>query len=172
MTEVDGIPVTTIPRVLLDLAAARDTTLVKRAWNEAQRRELLDVAAVEWICDNSPGRRTKPLRALIADARDAPDTRSELEERFADLIARHPEIPAPAFNALVEGYLVDAIWTEAKLIVELDSRAYHWTDPAFERDRRRNNELQLAGYRILEITWKRLTREPDAVIAELRRALA
>jgi hypothetical protein len=171
VTEIDGIPVTTLPRVLLDLAAPRDTTLLKRAWNESQRRGLLDVAQVEWICDNSPGRRTKPLRALIADTRDAPATRSELEERFADLIDRHPEIPAPAFIALVEDHLVDALWADSKVIVELDGRAYHWSDAAFEHDRQRDNDLQLAGYRILRITWKRLTGEPVAVIAQLRRAL-
>lgn len=170
--EIEGIPVTTVPRLLVDLAAARDTHPLKRVWEEAQRLERLDVRAVTELCDRSPGRRLRPLRALIASAVDAPNTRRELEGRFADLLQRCDDIPTPAFNVLVEGHTVDAVWLEQKVVVELDSKAYHWTDAAFERDRVRNNELQLAGYTILQITWKRLTKHPEAVADQVRRALA
>jgi hypothetical protein len=88
VTEVDGLPVTTIERVLLDLAGARDLTPLRRAWEGAQRQKLLDVDKVIWICANSPGRRTKPLMALVAEATDAPDTRSEFEDRFTDFLSR------------------------------------------------------------------------------------
>ena len=170
-TEVDGLPVTTVPRVLLDLASARDLMPLRRAWEGAQRRGLLDVAAVAHLCDHSPGRRVRPLRALIAEAQDAPDTREEMEDRFADLIRSEP-IPSPSHNVLVEGHVVDVAWLEQRLIVELDSRAYHSDDGAFEADRLRDAELTLAGYRVIRITWKRLTRNPAEVADQLRRLLS
>jgi very-short-patch-repair endonuclease len=68
----------------------------------------------------------------------------------------------------VKGYLVDALWREQKLIVELDSRAHHMTTRAFEDDRDRDEVLQLAGYRVIRITWQRLTRDPAGVVARLR----
>ncbi len=84
---------TTVERVLLDLAGARDLQPLRRAWEEAQRRGLLDVRKVAEIIENSPGRRTKPLRALLEEATDAPDTRSEFEDRFTDFLREHPDLP-------------------------------------------------------------------------------
>jgi very-short-patch-repair endonuclease len=57
------------------------------------------------------------------------------------------------------------------LIVELDSRAYHFTRAAFERDRIRDGKLQLAGYRVVRITHRRLTDQPEAVMDMLRTLL-
>jgi very-short-patch-repair endonuclease len=54
-------------------------------------------------------------------------------------------------NTLVEGKLVDAVWPEQKLIVELDSWAFHRHRKAFEDDRERDVTLLLAGYRVVRI---------------------
>jgi very-short-patch-repair endonuclease len=56
-------------------------------------------------------------------------------------------------------------------VVELDGRQYHHTRVAFERDRIRDAALQVAGYRVLRITWKRLHREPQVVAATIRALL-
>jgi very-short-patch-repair endonuclease len=72
---------------------------------------------------------------------------------------------------LVEGYEVDAYWPAARLIVELDSWEFHHDRSAFERDRERDAVLQAAGYRVIRITWRRLTEEPAAVAALLRSLL-
>jgi hypothetical protein len=171
-TVVDGIPVTTLPRVLLDLAThKRDDRLVKRAWQNADRLRLLDVQQVIELVDNSPGRRTKPLKVLIERALDTPDTREELEARFADLIEDDPDIPTPLFNASVGAYIVDAAWVDQRVIVELDSRAFHDDDEAFETDRVRYAELQLAGWRVYPVTWRELSSRPAKVRDRLRRLL-
>src|SRR3954452_8927769 len=91
--EVDGLPVTTVERVLLDLAAYKDTRLLRRAWEGAQRERLLDVRKVVELVENSPGRRVKPLTALVEEATDAPETIEEFEARFADFLRAHPDLP-------------------------------------------------------------------------------
>lgn len=73
---------------------------------------------------------------------------------------------------IVEGFEVDAVWLECKLVVELDSHEFHLTRAAFERDRVRDANLQLAGYRVIRITHRRLQDEPEAIVATLRALLA
>ena len=80
-------------------------------------------------------------------------------------------LPTPATNVLVEGFLVDAVWLRQRLVVELDSRRYHDTRAAFERDRVRDARLQVAGYRVLRVTWKRLHGEPQIVAGTIRALL-
>jgi very-short-patch-repair endonuclease len=69
---------------------------------------------------------------------------------------------------LVEGYEVDAYWPEHKLVVELDSWEFHRGRTAFERDRERDAVLQAAGYRVVRITWRRLTEHPTQTAALLK----
>src|SRR6266498_3623064 len=72
---------------------------------------------------------------------------------------------------MVEGYQVDALWREPMVIVELDSFAHHRGRTAFEGDREKICALQLAEYRVLPITWRRLEREPAVVAATIRTLL-
>jgi very-short-patch-repair endonuclease len=71
-------------------------------------------------------------------------------------------------NVPVLGEVVDALWREQQLIVELDSRSFHDDPLAFEADRARDIKLQLAGYRVLRITYRRLTERPAEVAAAIR----
>jgi hypothetical protein len=133
----DGIPVTSIARTLLDLAAVLPYRRLVRIVEEAERLRLFDLRAVERLLARNPGRRgVRALRAAIAAAGYAtvPWTRSELEREFLKL-CRHASLPQPAVNIWVEGCEVDAAWLEQKLLVELDSREFHFTPGAFERDR-------------------------------------
>jgi very-short-patch-repair endonuclease len=166
-TTIDGIPVTTVPRLLADLAGTLDKTGLKRVWQEAQRRKLLDVEAVKPLA-SQPRRGIGNLNALIDEAEDAPDTKTEFEHRFHDFI-RARDIPAPAYNVAIGPYVVDALWPGAKLVVELDSRAYHWHRA--EEDAERHADLLVAGYLPYHVTWKALTRRPDALESRLRRLL-
>jgi uncharacterized protein DUF559 len=158
-----GIPLTAIPRTLLDLAELLPRPGLERAWEQAERLRLLDVRAVERLLARSNGRRgQRPLRELVDEALEPPPTRSDFERDFLDLCKR-TGIPRPAVNATVEGFEVDMLWREQKLIVELDGFRDHGTRTGFEQDRERDAALQLAGYRILRITYRRLKREPEAV---------
>ena len=161
-TVVDGIPTTTLARTLLDLAEVTNRAELERAFDEADRRRLLDLSAFEALFARSTGR-----HGLGA-------TRGVLKGQHPQTPeARSWNIPAPQTNVLVEGFVVDALWPEQKLIVELDGYAFHGTTrSAFERDRVRDADLQRAGYRVLRLTWRRLHEDPGPVAATLRALLA
>jgi very-short-patch-repair endonuclease/predicted transcriptional regulator of viral defense system len=169
---VDGIPVTSVPRTLLDLAEVVAPRALERVFEEAERLRVLDLRAVQSALDRSHGRRgARALRALVAEYRDEPPpTRSELERDFLDL-CRDAGLPRPAVNARVGEYEVDMLWRSERLVVEIDGRGFHQARAAFERDRRRDAQLQVDRYRVVRITYRRLTREPRAVADMIGRLL-
>jgi very-short-patch-repair endonuclease len=73
----------------------------------------------------------------------------------------------PQTNARLHGYEVDFLWPAARLVVEIDGFAYHRTRQAFERDRRRDAQLAAACFTVVRFTWRQLTEEPEAVVAQL-----
>jgi very-short-patch-repair endonuclease len=168
----DGIPVTSVARTLLDLAEIVDPGGLGRMLEEAERRRLLDLRAVEQACARGHGRRgLKPLLAHLRTLRPAPEKRSDLERRFLAL-CRELALPPPDVNARVQGFEVDAVWSHRRVVVELDGYAFHHTRGAFERDRARDATLQLAGYRVLRLTARRLAEEPETVAETVRGLLA
>jgi very-short-patch-repair endonuclease len=72
----------------------------------------------------------------------------------------------------VRGHEVDLYWPEQRLIVEFDGWAYHSTRAAFERDRLKDAELQLAGERVLRVTHRQLRRRPEELVARFATGLA
>jgi very-short-patch-repair endonuclease len=95
----------------------------------------------------------------------------ELERLFLALCETHG-IAAPAVNAIVGPFEVDALWAGHRLIVECDGWDTHATRAAFERDRARDAWLTAEGYRVVRLTWRRVVDEPDDVAGLLRALLA
>jgi very-short-patch-repair endonuclease len=177
VTIVRGIPVTTVPRTLLDLAAVVPRRQVERAWNEAEVRRLVDPLSLDELVARYPGRRgAATIRAIRAAGRvGATVTRSELEERFLALLDDEG-LPRPKVNEHlhVAGAWIEAdcVWPGRRVIVELDGHASHATRAAFERDRARDRVLSAAGWRVVRITWLQLHDERQAIRADLRALLA
>ena len=96
--------------------------------------------------------------------------RSELERRFLEVV-REEGLPMPVINARVAGHDVDFQWPRRRLIVETDGRATHDTPHQFERDRRRDLELSLAGWHVIRVGWRQVVHEPGRVAALLRSRL-
>jgi very-short-patch-repair endonuclease len=168
----DGIPVTSVARTLFDLAELRDEPGLRRAWEEADRLKLLRLRAVEEVCERGYGRRAlKPIRRLLAEARPGAQTRSPLEERFREFCEEHC-LPLPVTNVAVLGHEVDALWPAAHLIVEMDSWQFHSHRAAFERDRARDTDRLLAGYRTIRVTHRRLEEDAASLAAQIRVLLA
>lgn len=166
-----GLPVTTVARTLFDLAEFVTFKRLESAWEEADRLNLLQLNAVEQVCERSYGRRAlKPIRHLLAEARAPQITRSPLEDVFATFCREHG-LPTPSFNTTVLGFEVDALWPKQRLAAELDSWEFHRDRAAFERDRARDAALQVAGYRTIRITDRRLTSEPTVIHKQLRALL-
>jgi Protein of unknown function (DUF559) len=169
--EVAGIPLTSVPRTLLDLAEVVNEQELEKAFEEADRLGLLEMRPLEEVCAGARGRRgLKPLRRLIEEARAPEIGRSRLEDRVLAL-CREYDLPSPQINVEVDGREVDAFWPRERLMVEADSWSFHGHRAAFERDRARDAAVQADGYRVVRLTHWRMEREPGRVAAELRSLL-
>lgn len=177
ITVKDGIPVTTVPRTIFDLAATEPSDVVENLLREAEFREHRDKLSLLDLVKRYPGRRgVRRVRLALEALEDDPPGRRRrgLEERFPPFLRRHG-LPQPRFNDWIvlgdKRYQVDCHWPEARLIVELDSWQAHGTRSAFRSDRARDRALLLAGYRVLRITWAQLDDEPERIAADLRALL-
>jgi hypothetical protein len=164
------VAITAVPRTLLDFAAV-DPWYLGQALDNAKRRGLLDLIAIDTLMGRSRGfRGVARLRDALALHRSGAFTRSGLERRFIDLV-RSAGLPPPSMNLFVEGYELDAYWAAERFAVELDTYDYHGTPAAFERDRLRQEDLKLAGIEMTRVTGTRMDREPRALAKRLRRLL-
>lgn len=170
-TSHDGLPVTTVARTLFDLAEVAPYDDVKKAAEAADRRNLLRLRELEEVCERGRGRRAlRPTRRLLMELGAPVEGRSPLEIRFAAFV-RERRLPVPVQNVDILGHEVNALWPAAKLIAELDSWEFHSDRAAFERDRTRDTQLMLAGYRTIRVTHRRLDREAEQLAAEIRQLL-
>jgi very-short-patch-repair endonuclease len=176
----EGIPCTTPSRTLVDLAGVLGAGAMRRVVERAGVLELLDIAALDAAVHRAKGRPGMPaLRTILLDWRpighDLPRLRSDFEARLLSLIAAC-ELPRPRCNQAISSngrrIEVDFLWDEQRLVVEADGRSFHDNRVAFERDRRRDQDLGLAGYRVVRFTWNQVVREPEATVRILRRLLA
>jgi very-short-patch-repair endonuclease len=174
ITTERGIPVTTPARTLFDLAAVVSEQQLEHAFNEAEVRRLTSPVSLDALVARYPKRRgTAAISRVLArhKAYGETVTRSELERRFLGLVDAH-ELPRPKLNRPTDHGELDARWPEERLIVELDGYATHGTREAFERDRARDRALQVAGWRVIRITWRQLTDDGATIADQLRVLLA
>jgi very-short-patch-repair endonuclease len=171
ITDIDGLPLTTPTRTLIDLADQLTPHRLERVLHRAEHLRLLDVNAIHARLTALPGRRSRTLLKALATLERGPDvTRSELEQRFLALVTRY-NLPRPQVNATVAGHEVDFYWPTHRLIVETDGAATHLTLTAFEHDRARDARLTALGHRVIRITWRQM-KDPAGVVELLGRLLA
>jgi hypothetical protein len=173
VTTVEDVPRTSTARTLIDLAGLGSRRLLDRALAQSQVLRVFDLRSIEAALCRATGRRGgRLLRQCLAELADAPaPVRSELERRFLELVA-HAGLPRPVVNAVVAGHTVDFHWPAQRLIAETDGRATHDTALGFDRDRRRDLDLGLAGWHVVRFTWRQVVDESARVTALLRDRLA
>lgn len=142
----DHIPVTTVPRTLVDIRATLPPRLVRRAVRQA---EFLGLALGEIETDR---------------------TRSDLE-RYALRLWRRGGLGELEVNVPIGGMTVDFLWRDARLVVETDSYATHGGTVAFEDDRERDLRLRGLGYAVHRFSERQLYARPDSVVADVAAAL-
>ena len=161
-----GIPITTVPRTLVDLAPRLAIDDLARACHEADVIHRTAPAAVLAIACGRPG--AKKLSAILAG--DHPTVLSRLEKLFlAALIAE--SLPAPVSNRPKGAHYVDCRWPDHRLTVELDSYRFHHTRHAWEQDRERERAARARGDEFRRYTWRDVTENPAPMLAELHRLL-
>jgi very-short-patch-repair endonuclease len=163
-----GIPVTTVARTLVDLAAVLGPDALARAFHEADVLHGTTPEHVAAILARRPrSRGAGTLRRVVEG--DAPVLLSKLERRFRALL-RAEGLPLPVTNRSADGYRVDCRWPDHRLTVELDSYRFHRTRHAWEQDRRRDRAARARGDEHRRYTWSDLER-PRALLDELRELL-
>jgi Protein of unknown function (DUF559) len=177
---VHGVAVTTVARTLVDLAGIVGLPTLRKTVGRAAIRKRLDLQAVDVSIVNAKrrrGLRSLELALLPYRTKDGktPDVRSDFETlilpNLLDL-----GFPRPTCNVWLhiggERFLVDFLWEEERVVVETDGRETHETPEAFQKDRRRDQFLAAAGYRVPRITWHQIHGEREAVLERVRRALS
>jgi very-short-patch-repair endonuclease len=175
LEEVDGIPVTCVARTVFDLATCVRERELEQAWNEMEVRQLTSRVSVPELLERHPSRPgAGALRRLLGSTEPGGITRNDFEEAFVTLLDAHG-LPRPRLNADLQlrGRFieVDCLWRQERIALELDGRAVHAREAAFERDKRRDRELLAEGWRPARVSWLQLRDEPDAVAADLRDTL-
>jgi very-short-patch-repair endonuclease len=176
IVRVRGIPVTSVPRTMFDLAGMLKERDVERAWNEMEVGEYTDRLSVPHLLERYPGRKGSGLLAHLANRKTLPVgiTRNDLEEAFLALVDRY-ELPRPRLNVHVvlrgRFYEIDCLWEEQRVAIELDGGGAHGTTRAFHKDRERDRILTAEGYTTARITWDHIQLTPAEVADDLRRIL-
>jgi very-short-patch-repair endonuclease len=165
LDEVDGVPVTSWARTMLDMAGISSGAQVTRVVKRSEELKAFDLGALDDVlarASHHPGA-GRLRHALKAHRPDPAFTRSRVERRFRRLI-RAAGLPAPAMNCVVAGLELDAYWEAERFAVELDVYATHGDPGSFELDRLREDDLLLHGIETIRVTGLRLKREPRATI--------
>lgn len=157
-TTVDGIPCTSTPRTLIDVAATEGAEAAGRAWSSLAGRRTLVPAAIEAEVRRAGRRRgVAAVRGLLETHRQAVTgrTRSVLEADALQMCATYG-LATPRCNQLIETadgglYEGDLVWDEPRVVVEIDDWSTHGHPDAFRADRRRDLDLALSGWHVVRL---------------------
>lgn len=170
VTRQQGIPVTTLARTLLDQAPRMTEKALNRAVNDGRLDHYLRLTALADVISRHPNHRgRRKLEAVLGVAGEHP-TRSDFEDGFPAFCERYG-LPRPEMGAIVCGHEVDALFAEAKVIVELDGWEFHSSRQSFESDRSKDADTLVGGFATLRITWERYQQKPEREAARLREIL-
>ncbi|KWX69226.1 type IV toxin-antitoxin system AbiEi family antitoxin domain-containing protein [Mycobacterium sp. NAZ190054] len=159
--QVTALPLTAIEaavrgrgnRGLMDRALQGDSTL-PQLWSAHLRNK---------------GRHGSPAARILLQAA-ADGARSEGERILLKLL-RAADISGWRSNARLGNYVVDVLFRDARVVIEVDGWAFHVDQETFHSDRTRQNAIALKGWQVLRFTWLDLTEYPQRVIATIRAAI-
>jgi very-short-patch-repair endonuclease len=166
-----GIPVTSVARTALDLAAGVRFRTLRRVIRRSEELGVFDLDDFRSVLVRNRGHRGAFHLDRALGIYEPPRlTRSELELEFVAAVEQVglPSL-ATAFN--VAGYELDVYWPDLRFAVELDVCETHGAHEPFEEDRRRDEDLKLAGIELTRVTGRRFEREPRQVIERVARLL-
>ena len=166
-----AIPITSLERTLLDVAATRSKWDLDTAIERAERRAMLDIGAVDAALRRRSGTRgAGRLRVATDPYRDPAFSRARSERLFLAM-TKAAGLPRPAVNTWVGKWEIDAYWEAERFAVEVDGWEAHGTRKAFEDDHLRWEEMKLAGIEVVPISARRVERRPAEVGRSLRTLL-
>jgi hypothetical protein len=165
-----GIPVTSVPRTLVDLARSLAEDDLARACHEAGVRHRVTPRQVEVVLARLPNSRGRgKLRRILTG--EVQVALSKLEARFLTQL-RDRGVPLPQTNRVAGSRRVDCRWPEQRLTVELDSYRYHNSRHSWELDRQREREARRRGDEFRRFTYRDVFEQPDPMLVELQALLS
>jgi very-short-patch-repair endonuclease len=179
VTVLDGIPVTTAARTLIDLAAVVDRDLLEEALDDALSRKLFSLRRLRWrmVAVGGSGRAGLPTLRSLVDARQGASAvpQSRFETRVLRLL-KSAKLPVPVVQHEVRlpdgaSRFLDFAYPDAWVAIEADSVRWHSGRAAWERDLERRNALTSMGWLVLHVTWQELTHRPQMVVNRVQAAL-
>lgn len=166
-----GMPVSAPARTIVELAGVSSKLELESAIATAAKLRLTSIAKIREAMNRAPRATGIPALRSLLEHDSFARTRSRYERRLLDLVTQ-AGLPRPLTNHRLAGHEVDMVWLDRRLVVEFDGFGFHGDRRAFERDRRRDQDLVAAGYRVIRITARQSDDEPYALIARLAVALA
>jgi hypothetical protein len=172
----ERIPVTSVPRTLLDLAWQMDDFALERLLARAEHSGAVSRDTMAAVIERSRGRPGVPVLAAVHRRGDAYRgiTRSPLEDLFLRFLDRKG-LRRPQLNALIilEGQPleVDGLWLPDRVVVELDSWRHHGDWYRQDADRVRDRLLVAHGYRPIRVTKRDIEEAPARLAGDLGAAL-
>ena len=173
---IDGIPVTTATRTVVDLGASAPQWLVEACVDGGLRKGLFTIGDVDRFVARvaRKGRRGVGVIRPILEERGRWDgvTESELEDLFRQVVTHAGlRLPVTQFELRDGGgdfvCRADFAYPDRRVLIELDSEAFHMDRRTFRADRKKQNRALALGWRTLRFTWHDLVEQPAAVIRVL-----
>ena len=168
---LEGIPVTSPVRSIVDLAETAAATEVEAALNAGRMRRLFSHREFEVAVDRAAGRHASGrLISLLGAETGADFSRSGGEDLLMAHI-RAAKLPTPRRNLRKHGFELDFYWPQLRLNVEVDGVEWHSTRDRINADRERDAKLIAAGIQVLRFTWDQLQQQAE-MVASLAAAMA
>lgn len=165
-----------VPRAVADAARHLNSLGdVRLVVYEAVQGRACSVGQLITELNDGPSKGSSLFRLVLTEVVDG--VRSGAEADFRSLVMRS-RLPKPMFNArlyTLDGTfvaMVDAWWEDAGVAAEVDSRAYHLSPAAQDRDRDRHDKLIAHGVFPLHFSPRRIQGEGEKVLGEIESALA
>jgi hypothetical protein len=176
---VDGLPVTSATRTLIDLARTADAAQLAAALDSALRDGLISEAALHRriATTRSQGRHGLPLlHEVLAGHEATRGGQSWLEREYLRLLADaglpRPDTQSVLSRAKDRLVRVDCRFPGTQVVVELLGYRFHRSRSQMSHDATRSNALLADGFLPYQFTYAQVVSEQSWVVETTRAALA
>ena len=177
VVELDGLPVTSIPRTAMDLAADISVTRLRRFVESAivhRGFESADFGVVLGRVRRSGKHGVRRMERVLDDVGPGRDLAHSELERLLDVAIETAGLPPPVHQHPLPGArdrpgFVDRCWPDVRWIVEADGRRWHTRRQQIGIDYDRRTGAQAVGFQTTGLLWERLHGDPVGSATMLRR---